>query len=61
MIVTTEVDDEGDNNNFPNASITDYDEDLDVSFSKYESGLGTRKLKDQLSMVSGSIILCTYS
>ena len=55
MIVTTEVDDEGDN--FRNASITDYDEDLDVSFSKYESGLGNRKLKDQLSLVSGSIVL----
>jgi hypothetical protein len=51
VIVTTEVDDEGEDN-FRNSSITDYDEDLDVSFSKFGAGLGNRKLKDQLSMVS---------
>jgi hypothetical protein len=60
VIVTTEVDDEGEDN-FRNSSITDYDEDLDVSFSKFGAGLGNRKLKDQLSMVRGSTIACPYS
>ena len=36
------------------SSFADYDEDLDVSFSKYEGGLGNRMLKDQLSMVSSA-------
>lgn len=51
MIVTVDVDDARDKND-RNSSITEYEEDLDVSFSKFGAGLGNRKLKDQLSMVS---------
>ena len=50
MIVTTDVDYARENNR--NSSITECEEDLDVSFSKFGAGLGNRKLKDQLSMVS---------
>jgi hypothetical protein len=56
VIVTTEA--AGDANNFRNSSITDFEEDLDVSFSKYGTGLGNRMLKDQLSMVRGTTIAC---
>ena len=51
MIVTVDVDDARDKSD-RNSSITEYEEDLDVSFSKFGAGLGNRKLKDQLSMVS---------
>jgi hypothetical protein len=59
VIVTTEVDNEAEaQNNSSRNSIADYEEDLDVSFSKYGAGLGNRALKDQLSMVSGSTAVC---
>ena len=52
MIVTTDVDYARENSN-RNSSITECEEDFDVSFSKFGAGLGKcRKLKDQLSMVS---------
>ena len=59
MIVTTDVDYAREENN-RNSSITENEEDFDVSFSKFGAGLGNRKLKDQLSMVS-VILLVSYS
>ena len=38
-----------------------YEEDLDVSFSKYGVGLGNSALKDQLSMGSRESIVRYYS
>ena len=40
------------NDDHRNSSITDYEEDVEVSLSKFAGGLGNRMLKDQLSMVS---------